>query len=640
MSTPDGPHVEVQLSFGKPDKKGHTPVVVASGGESYADKGDLASARSRQALLGRIAQRFPGLQEVLPEISKRLEAEAIRHHRPGDQARSEGRDDRDGDDDRGPVRDVLVQLVHDDAEVELFRVGTGTEADGYAWVKIGAAREAIAVRSKAFKTMLVAKYFAAFKKAPTSAAITDAIESINAHAVSGEIEHRVHVRYAFDGERIWVDLANKSAQLVEITCAGWTLVDGNTAAVRFKRPRGMLALPTPVSGGNIAELRAVLPRLTDSQFALAVGFILSSLQPKGPYAFLNVTGEQGSGKSTFGRLICGLIDPREPALRRMPRAEQDLMISLSRSWLLAFDNLSSIGQNASDMLCTVATGGGFATRELYTDDGEKCFDVRRPLYMNGIEDVITSSDLLDRTINIHLGPIETETLRTEQQVMDGFEEARPRLLGLIYDGLCQALANRVPVHITPRTRLANVETWVSAAEPGMGIEAGMFQGAFLTNRQDALLIAIESSPVLLALEKLMARRTRWEGTPQGLLSALSKVADDARIDRRQNWPSNARALRGALTRKKSALAFLGLCVSEPSRACGGNRVRDLSVEKVRRRPSLPSLSSLPLNAARGPQPSQGRSGDGVPVGPVRSRPSSSRGVDDLGVEPVQTEVSQ
>ena len=50
----------------------------------------------------------------------------------------------------------------------------------------------------------------------------------------------------------------------------------------------------------------------------------------------------------------------------------------------------------SDDLCRLAMGGGFATRDIYSDDKEKIFSTLWPVILNGIEEIATRSDLLDR----------------------------------------------------------------------------------------------------------------------------------------------------------------------------------------------------------------------------------------------------
>ena len=74
------------------------------------------------------------------------------------------------------------------------------------------------------------------------------------------------------------------------------------------------------------------------------------------------------------------------------------MITANNSWCLAYDNLSHVPPWLSDALCRLSTGGGFATRELYTDSDEIIFDSQRPVLLTSIEDIATRSDLLDRCL--------------------------------------------------------------------------------------------------------------------------------------------------------------------------------------------------------------------------------------------------
>ena len=97
-----------------------------------------------------------------------------------------------------------------------------------------------------------------------------------------------------------------------------------------------------------------------------------------------------------------LVDPSGAPLRSEPKEPRDLMIAASNGEVLAFDNLSHVPAWLSDALCRLSTGGGFATRELYTDNEEVIFDAMRPVILTGIEDLATRSDLLDRSVLLTL----------------------------------------------------------------------------------------------------------------------------------------------------------------------------------------------------------------------------------------------
>ena len=81
----------------------------------------------------------------------------------------------------------------------------------------------------------------------------------------------------------------------------------------------------------------------------------------------------------------------------------------------------------SDTLCRLATGGGFATRQLYTDSEEVLFDAVRPIILNGIEDMISSPDIADRAIFLTLAPISETRRRTERELWQSFRERAARI---------------------------------------------------------------------------------------------------------------------------------------------------------------------------------------------------------------------
>ena len=82
-------------------------------------------------------------------------------------------------------------------------------------------------------------------------------------------------------------------------------------------------------------------------------------------------------------------------------------------------------------LCRLATGGGFAVRQLYTDQDEVLFDAARPVILNGIEDIVARPDLADRALFLTLEPIPEDRRRPEAELWTAFEVERPRILGAL-----------------------------------------------------------------------------------------------------------------------------------------------------------------------------------------------------------------
>ena len=125
-----------------------------------------------------------------------------------------------------------------------------------------------------------------------------------------------------------------------------------------------------------------------------MGWLLGALRPTGPFPILVINGEQGSGKSTLARVMRMLVDPNTLPIRSKPRGEQDLYIAANNGWVISLDNLSSVNDWLSDCLCRLATGGGFSTRKLYSDDDEILINVTCPIVINGIPDLFLICDFI------------------------------------------------------------------------------------------------------------------------------------------------------------------------------------------------------------------------------------------------------
>ena len=75
-----------------------------------------------------------------------------------------------------------------------------------------------------------------------------------------------------------------------------------------------------------------------------------------------VNGEQGSAKTTMGRMLRALVDPNKAPLRSESRDERDLVIAASNGWIIGLDNLSRIPEWLSNALCRISAGGSQLAR--------------------------------------------------------------------------------------------------------------------------------------------------------------------------------------------------------------------------------------------------------------------------------------
>jgi hypothetical protein len=62
----------------------------------------------------------------------------------------------------------------------------------------------------------------------------------------------------------------------------------------------------------------------------------------GPHPILVVTGQQGAAKTTMLRVCRRLIDSDASPVRAHPKELRDLMIAARKSWLVVYDNITTL----------------------------------------------------------------------------------------------------------------------------------------------------------------------------------------------------------------------------------------------------------------------------------------------------------
>ncbi len=140
-------------------------------------------------------------------------------------------------------------------------------------------RETMRLRSKTFRGWLVREFFLAEEKPPSSQALTDAVQLLDARAVIDGPETEVYLRVAPYAGDLFIDLGSESWKAIRVTADGWEI--DHHPAVKFRRAPGMLPLPVPAVGGDIDMLREFVNIESESDFRLLVAFMLAALRCDG-----------------------------------------------------------------------------------------------------------------------------------------------------------------------------------------------------------------------------------------------------------------------------------------------------------------------------------------------------------------------
>jgi hypothetical protein len=444
---------------------------------------------------------------------------------------------------------MLTQIA---ACEELFHTATGT---AFADLLVDGHRETWPIRSKRFRGWLRRRYYEATGSALNGQAISSELDLLEARAQFDAPERSVHVRVAEHDGHVFLDLADDPWRAVEIGPDGWRV--NGCPPVRFRRPAGLLPLPLPQRHGSLEQLASLLNLSSQNDFVLVVSWLLGALRPSGPYPLLVISGEQGSTKTVLSKMLRTLVDPNAAPVRALPRDERELFIAANNGHVLAFDNISRLRPWLSDALCRLASGGGFAVRQLYTDQDEVLFDAARPVILNGIEELITRPDLADRSIFLTLPPVVDDRRQPERELWRQFELARPRILGALCDLVAHGLRTLPGVGVDRLPRMADFALWAAACETVLR-PPGTFGRAYEANRRAAIEDLIDADPVAARVREIMANRTTWTGSASDLLRMGAELAVHSISRGGPGWLKNPRELAGRLRRAQTFLRTLGI----------------------------------------------------------------------------------
>lgn len=459
---------------------------------------------------------------------------------------------------------IAQQLIEIGAEQHLFADADGV---GYIQVRMAAHRECYPIESQQMRDWLAAEFYRRTDKGANRNAVADAIATLNASARFGQSGPRaVHLRTGAAGNAMFIDSGDTGWTAWRITAS--EIARDSSAECLFRRSPKSLPLPEP-DGADFSPIWDLIPCRPEQQ-PLIAAYIAGALRPRSPYPVLLFTSEQGTGKSESTRRVKAITDPSAVPLRSPPREERDLCVAALNSHVLAYDNLSGCPGWLSDGICRLATGGGIAARQLFTDTTEVLLQIARPVILNGIDDLASRPDLAERSLLVELMPISSR--RTEADLGRAYARFSGRIFGAVLEALKLAMRDAKSIDIGQKPRMADFATWAAAAMPALGFTVADFLKAYRASIRSATLGAIEASPVATAVIELAERNPHgWQGTVGELLLAIKPEHD-------RTFPATPEKLSNALRRLAPAFRQSGLSVEIGER---GSRGREVTVQKLR-----------------------------------------------------------
>lgn len=421
-----------------------------------------------------------------------------------------------------------------------------------------------------FRKQLSSSFYDQSGQVASANALTDALVVLDAQADLTDPQP-VFQRVAPTDDGVLIDLGRPDLQVVEVNDAGWRLRPLAPGDSLLRRSRTMGVMPIPTAGGTLEPLWEVLNVRPEDQ-ALLIGWMAATFLPTVAQPFILLKGEQGTGKTTAARLVLSLLDPGSGQMTSAPRSDRDFGVAAQGRTVLGLDNLSSISPTLSDAICRAVTGESIVNRALYTDDGLSILSYRIALIVTTIDPGALRGDLAERMLPIELAPL-GQRRRSERQLLEAFELAKPALLGAVLDDVAAVLRHWLPAQgQEPETgwpRMADFGRVLGALDLEQGTSS---LESYVRTTADNERDVVAGHPLADAVGQL-ARTAPWRGTSADLLRVLTQDRDFT-VDERRGWKT-PQELGQTLSRLTKNLRLLG--VSVVSRRSNGKRYIDIAM---------------------------------------------------------------
>ncbi len=461
------------------------------------------------------------------------------------------------EDDKTPAREIITDYAQ--SHFRYFRT-----ADGTVYAQRNGHPVARPIRSQgttgSHRQELMVGLFRDGCGVFNGTALKEALDLIEALALTEDVQP-VHIRVApgFDGAT-WLDLGRADGQSVRIHPTGWDIAVPDPREVCWRRTQltGELPLPVKDTDGKGIDLLLRLCNFAGAATeCLAIAWLIGCLGPSVPVPAPFLTGPQGAGKSTGGRMLVRIIEGMSGDLRRAPKDEESLVTAVAAGWITALDNLSHMSPDLADAMCCIVTGAESVKRALFTDGDVFRARYRRPMLLTGIDVGVIRPDLAERLLPLRLE--RPQVRRTEAELWAEYAEVLPVVLGSLLD-------------LTVKVRAAEAETPTDLRMADFAHLCAQLDAATGWATLDAYRASLDDltddviEGDLLAQTVLRHAATLDAGAAQQMTStewlhclSLLYIGEDFR-PLPKGWPTTGKVLSDRLKRLQPTLAARGVLI--------------------------------------------------------------------------------
>ncbi|MFJ7593199.1 ATP-binding protein [Streptomyces sp. NPDC097617] len=461
------------------------------------------------------------------------------------------------EDEKTPAREVITDYAQ--AQFRYFRT-----ADGTVYAQKNGHPVARPIRSQgttgSHRQELMVGLFNDGLGVFNGTALKEALDLIEALALSQEVQ-ATHIRVApgFDGAT-WLDMGRDDGKSIRIHPTGWDILTPDPQEVCWRRTQLTGELPLPekdTDGKGIDALLRLCNFANAESECLAVAWLIGCLEPSVPVPAPFLTGPQGAGKSTAGRMLVRIIEGLTGDLRRAPKDEENLITAVAAGWVTALDNLSHLPPDLSDLMCCIVTGAETVKRALFTDGDVVRSRYRRPLLLTGIDVGVIRPDLAERLLPLRL--VRPRVRRTEAELWAEYAQVLPVMLGSLLD--LAVTVRAAQAYIPADLRMADFAHLCAQLDAATGLGTlGAYRAALDDLNDDVIEGDLLAQTVLKHAagtapgEEIRLTSTEW-------LHALTQLytGEDCR-PLPKGWPTTGKVFSDRLKRLQPTLAARGVLV--------------------------------------------------------------------------------
>jgi hypothetical protein len=417
------------------------------------------------------------------------------------------------------------------------------------------------IASTEFKSFVQGEYYRHSGRGLTKDNQNTVLATLHAIAAHDAPEYPISdQRIVFQDGKHYLYLADEAQTVIEYSSTGWNICENSP--VKFVFDRYKAPLPIPQRTGQIEKLWDLIRIANDADRLMVMAVLVKGLVPAGDDPILAFAGYAGSTKTTAAKYTRSLIDPflKGSVLARIPEADH-LAIHSKKRRIVAIDNISHISSRESDLFCNVSTKAGLSKRELHSDDGEIILDLGNIMILTSIGNVVTKTDLLDRSINIDMPKLTSSERLSTSYLAREFTRCHGEMLGGLLNITVAALHHIETTDCPKYTRLTEFAHLGEGIERYMFDTESIFEDRMAAGVEIANDIAIDASPVASTIKEWLGNRIDpWEGTIADLLGVLKNHAKKSELA--ATLPKTANTLGSELKRMESALLQSGIVIED------------------------------------------------------------------------------